>query len=198
MIRIFVLLIMLLSLATLASAESLSKRFQGYITSEFYQLLITSKWDQQARLICGDLAGRSGLKNGQLIELSPVKGENGKPISGAWIHRVPGYTCGKLRTFNILVEFGSKGPLPIILLPGNTLAAPLLQNDALAAALNACRLKVRECELPMVVDTVQAGPILGVDGGWVELWFFDACGKIVVITMMFSPDSQGGTSFQAR
>lgn len=181
-----------------AQAESLSKRFQDYFSSDFYQMLITSKWDQQARLICGESAGRSNLGLGQLIELDPVIGENGKPVDGAWIHRIPGNTCGKRRTFSFLVEFGSSGPLVITLLPGDTAASPLLQHDALIAATSLCQLKAKECDMPFVVDTTQGGPIPGTEGGWIEHWLFDACGQMAVVTMLFAPDGQGGTSFEAR
>lgn len=191
-------LVMLLASGLPCRAQQLSERYQEFLASDLYRLLIISKWDQQARLICGERAGRSGLGLGQLIELEPVQGAGDKPTSGAWIHRVPGNTCGKRRTFNILVEFGDQGPLLGLLLPGETLAHPLLQKDALRAAESACRLKAKECEVPLVIDTVQAGPMRGVPGGWVEYWYFDACGQIVVVSMLFAPDGQGGTSYQAR
>lgn len=197
-VQIMIVTLLLVVAALPVQAESLSQRYQTFLTSELYKMLIESKWDQQARLICGDSAGRSGLGLGQLVELKQVLGSGEVPDTGAWIHRVPGNTCGKRRTFNILVEFGPEGPLAITLLPGDTQAGPLLQKDALDAASSAALLKVKTCELPIVVDTIQGGPIPGVPGGWIEHWYFDACGQVAVASMMFAPDGAGGTSFQAR
>jgi hypothetical protein len=116
---------------------------------------------------------------------------------------VPGHTCGQRRTFNFLVEFGSSGPVVITLLPGETRASPLLQRDVLQKAVELLRVRVQGCETPVVVDTAQAGLLPpdatgGVAGGWAELWYFDACRRLLPLTIIFLPDGQGGTTFTVR
>jgi hypothetical protein len=49
--------------------------------------------------------------------------------------------------------------------------------------------------LGLVSSTIVQPPVNG--GSWVEQWSATICGKVVNVTMQFTPDGHGGTNFTA-
>jgi hypothetical protein len=127
----------------------------------------------------------------------------GKLIGGSWLQSVIATGCGTRRQLNVLTLPQHDGALRrIALLPGTTIADPLLQRDAIQYVMvQAHRLIPPDCGQASVVETrfveFEGTPLSTVHGSavrpWREDWRVEGCGKRVIVPVRFTPDSSGTT-----
>jgi len=121
-----------------------------------------------------------------------------KPGVTSWIE---GYVVGcKPRTKrSFLVMLEDNKPQFAELLPGLSIADPLLQRDAVPGAQASAKAARPEgCEKSVVSDTRLAEPLTAAGRPWVELWTLDQCGTEHRIEMRFTPSKEGGTRWAAK
>lgn len=133
----------------------------------------------------------------------PLIDGTGKLVEGAWLQRIIASGCGTHRQLNILTFAQHDGALRrTALLPGTTIADPLLQQDAIQSALvQAHRLIPPACLQARVFETrfveFEGTPSSTVHGQvvrpWREDWRVEGCGKRVVVPVHFVPDPTGTT-----
>ena len=146
---------------------------------------------------------------GALVDVAfykmPTFNAAGAPTSGVWKLTTRWTGCGKSKTFNLFYNIVSGGQSSrTALLPGATIADPLLQRDAIGyakLAVEANGPKPAGCNSIRVVDTTfgasgAAAPTVrpGVDPrSWTESWTVDACGAMGIVKVSFLPDATGTT-----
>jgi hypothetical protein len=129
----------------------------------------------------------------------PVQfGKDGAPISGAWREGVVASGCGAPVTLNVLTRITAPATLATgFLLPGGTIADPILQNYAQSFALKAAGGLPAGCKDGYVANTAFAGYDAsnpnGNGGPWKEVWTLDLCGPPRRVLMHFIPDATGTT-----
>ncbi|MGQ0677302.1 MAG: hypothetical protein ACT4N4_14625 [Rhodospirillales bacterium] len=120
------------------------------------------------------------------------------PHAGQWVDRLSVDRCGKRATRNILIAVREKEKLtPAALIPGRTATSPLLQRDAMRAAVVAARVKSGCQDEMFVVDSAIDGRFQP-GAPWREDWTFMGCKATVVVGIAFTPDGRGGSDFSAR
>lgn len=122
----------------------------------------------------------------------------GVAVRGVFLERVTVNLCGRDLTLNVLGQAMSNGDLRrFMLLPGETLADPRLQRDAVKTAQSAslAALKGKEvCKEARVTDTRITQPLQ--EGRWTETWDLSWCGQTVPVDMAFTKTADG-TDFRA-
>ncbi len=127
--------------------------------------------------------------------------KNGEPISGEWREGVVASGCGAPITLNVLTQITAPASLATgYLLPGATIADPILQNYAQSFALKAAGGLPAECKDAFIANTEFAGYV-GYSGPgappkigpWNEVWTLSLCGPPKQVTMHFLPDANGTT-----
>jgi hypothetical protein len=138
----------------------------------------------------------------RVVLSSPQVDRSGKLTGGTWLQSVIATGCGTKRQLNILTLAQRDGTLRrIALLPGTTIADPLLQQDAVKYALAATVGLMRDCQTRVIVETrfveFEGAPLSTVGGQvvrpWREDWRAEGCGKRVVVPVHFNPDPSGTT-----
>ena len=111
----------------------------------------------------------------------------------SWIERYI-VECNKtVKRSLLMVIRGSDLQESSLLLPGDTMADPLLQQNAMGDLAPLAMAKAsRDCQQHNVFDTAVIEPPRG--GSWKERWFFMVCGNTVEVDAVFVPASNGGTS----
>lgn len=128
----------------------------------------------------------------------------GRITAGAWKQVVAEQGCGTQRQLNVLVSVDAFGRLSMLpLLPGNTRADALLQNDAVRYAAVALRTVPGgiepNCNVAYVADTQfveedKGGPQPGARSSpWREIWTLTSCTQQMIVPMHFIPDANGTT-----
>lgn len=130
----------------------------------------------------------------------------GSIVSGAWKQTVEERGCGTSRVLNVLVIAQGAGKLAVVpLLPGETHADPVLQQDAVKIAVQALAAvpggREPNCTVGYVADTKfleEGGQALSGAKGppWKEVWTLESCTQKMLVPMRFTPDSTG-TSISA-
>ncbi len=129
------------------------------------------------------------------------------PLSDATVreasyHRILIEGCGRRMQRNYLALVLPDGARRMVeTLPGTTVTDPVLQRDAMQAAMMAARTAAPNC----AQIRPQGADFDGRDSEpnaprrtqpWSETWVFDACGGMFAVPMRFSPTARG-TSFTA-
>jgi hypothetical protein len=178
--------------------------------SELYK--VGAYWDRKLgiQLDC-KTQYRVHSKTLALIQRIDLPEDQDHPIKGVWRHRFAFERCGEMKTYNaIFVAKNGEKPQVHPYFPGETNASPLLVLDAMMAAYVTAIERRRkdgngqDCKDLQVADmAVAEQPHDVVDGGaklrqtWKERWTFSGCGSATTVTMTFTPDGKGGTSFSA-
>lgn len=111
------------------------------------------------------------------------------PESGQWIDRANVDRCGAPAVRSLLITAHGGGKLEAYgLLPGRTIASPLLQRDALPIVTMACLDK------ELRIANTQPLPGANPPAPWQEEWSFVGGGKNAIVTVDFVPDGKGGTN----
>ena len=126
----------------------------------------------------------------------------GRLIAGEWKEQIRESGCGADRLLNALTRAGPDGALETQpLLPGSTIADPLLQQDSVRFAAGAMGGMPPGCDQGAVTDT----RFVAVEGQppgvpplpsdprrpWTEVWTLQACAKRAQVEMHFKPDATG-------
>ena len=128
----------------------------------------------------------------RLVRRVPRFDVAGRPVEGIWTTPVRLKGCGATGRLNVLSRLvrGAE-ETHVGLAPGTTRAEPVVQRDALAAALARLPQALPECRTLRLIDTQ---PVAG-DGGtaaWEEVWMFRGCGRRAMVPVGFRPGPQGG------
>jgi hypothetical protein len=124
------------------------------------------------------------------VYLPVVFDKTGVPVSGEWREGLAVTGCGAPMMLNVLTRITAPATLATgFLLPGSTIADPILQNYAQAFALKAAGGLPAGCTDGYVANTEFAG-YEGTDaaqqtGPWKEIWTLDLCGPRKRVTMHF-------------
>jgi hypothetical protein len=134
-------------------------------------------------------------KVGVLTLYRPVRFDaQGRPTEGAWRESVEATGCGTRRTFNVLTIIAADEPVRRVpLLPGGTIADPVLQQDALPDAVRGAAAANPGCRDGIVVDT-RFDEFEGASAAsrpWRETWTVAGCGRLVDVPITFAPDARG-------
>jgi hypothetical protein len=134
---------------------------------------------------------------------APVTGPAGQPASGMWREQLIASGCGGARAFNVLTTVQPDGSLASgPLLPGNTIAGPVLQHDSVGYAAAAFGELPPGCAQGVVTNTAfgsfegDSNPKVPASRNgrpWRETWTLAACGKTADVLMHFAPDDTGTT-----
>jgi hypothetical protein len=127
--------------------------------------------------------------------------KDGAPVAGEWREGLLASGCGAKMRLNVLTEVTAPSTLASgALLPGATIADPILQNAAQIDAVRAAGGLPRTCRDAFVLDTrfdgfqgaqLKALPDGEITAAWTETWSLDLCGTEKVVTMHFLPSAQG-------
>ena len=140
---------------------------------------------------------RAGAGNRRVCA-GAVRHKTGEPIAGEWREGLIASGCGAPITLNVLTQITAPATLATgFLLPGTTIADPVLQNYAQSFALKAAGGLPPGCKDGYVANTEFAGyesPNAGPKiGPWKEIWTLDLCGPPKRVLMHFIPDASGTT-----
>jgi len=124
-------------------------------------------------------------------------------VREASYHRILIEGCGRSMQRNFLSLVMLDGSRQMMeTLPGTTTTDPVLQRDALRAALMAAQAAAPECRQirPVAAHMDTPDPDAGASRRtqpWTETWIMNACGAMLAVPMLFTPTGQG-TTFTAR
>jgi hypothetical protein len=124
------------------------------------------------------------------VYLPVVFDKTGVPVSGEWREGLAVTGCGAPMTLNVLTQITAPATLATgFLLPGSTIADPILQNYAQAFALKAAGGLPAGCKDGYVANTEFAGyegaTAAQQTGPWKEIWTLDLCGPPERVVMHF-------------
>lgn len=188
---------------------ALSKDFTRRLMKQARRAARRDSGCRRMQAIASDFGGPLNLD--RQVERQVLQGE----LRNAWTYRVDAEGCGRRYRANfVLVEQMDQSLTTLDLLPGNTVAWPSLQSDALPkialTSLQTVRLNDPEC-IPSsrdgVIDTrletpqnAQLTKMFGVvlDGRWSEVWTMSICGRELDLQVAFRADGRGGAAFQAK
>jgi len=118
----------------------------------------------------------------------------GDPVAGEWREGIVASGCGVTMTLNVLTKITAAGTLATgPLLPGGTIADPVLQNAAQSYAVSAAGGLPTGCADAYVANTAFAGYEGGAQqpAAWKELWTLNLCGPARTVVLHFTPDGPG-------
>jgi hypothetical protein len=124
--------------------------------------------------------------------------KNGEPVSGEWRESEIASGCGAPITLNVLTKITGPAALETgYLLPGGTIADPILQNAAQGYAVKAAGGVPPGCKAAFIANTEFAG-YDGPDaaqktGPWKEIWTVDLSGPPIQVVVRFDAGATGTT-----
>jgi hypothetical protein len=131
------------------------------------------------------------------IEFNPA----GQPVAGEWREGVIATGCGTSVTLNVLTKVTAPATLASgPLLPGGTIADPILQNNAQINAVAAAGGIPASCKDAYIANTSFGGyegaantapPKAGQSAPWRETWTISLCGTTKNVVLHFTPTADG-------
>ncbi len=125
---------------------------------------------------------------------------DGQLTAGAWKQQFRTKGCGQSLILNTLTEVTALNSIAMFdLVPGTTLADPVLAKTAKADAIQAVPPGPSGCTQAYVADTNFTGygsntaGQAGVGPPWQEVWTIDQCGQDETATLLFTPTTTGTT-----
>lgn len=138
-----------------------------------------------------------------LIQQEPKFDAKGDPLSGQWRVVTSINGCGEERIISLQYWFPPDGKLAAtLMLPGISIADPLLQKDGIFyARLGMAGIVPKDCKEAPVINTQfkswDSGELPDAKGAvrrpWTEEWTVRLCGVTGVVPMHFVPDAHGTT-----
>ncbi|MBM3391809.1 MAG: hypothetical protein FJY34_07535 [Betaproteobacteria bacterium] len=131
------------------------------------------------------------------------------PVAGSWQHRFVFERCGKRMTYSA-VFVARPGDKPEVRehVPGTTNASMQQVAEALRTAAPAAQARLAKrskgCKDAELIDTRLTHPPRDPKeadkpaGHWEETWTFRGCGRDVELTVVFTPDGQGGMQYAVK
>ena len=193
------MLVLLLPVAALAALPQTAQQFAAVLGNPGHRQLVlqaaerTPAWPH---LACANAVFAQAPEIGVYLPVTFDK--NGAPVSGEWREGLTVTGCGAPIMLNVLTVVTAPATLSTgYLLPGGTIADPILQNAAQGFAVRAAGGIPPGCKDPFIADTKFAG-YEGPDaarqtGSWKELWTLDLCGKPRQIMLHFGVDATSVT-----
>jgi hypothetical protein len=127
----------------------------------------------------------------------------GQPVSGEWREGVIATGCGTSVTLNVLTKVTAPATLASgPLLPGGTIADPILQNNAQINAVAAAGGIPASCKDAYIANTSFSGyegpantalPKADQAAPWRETWTISMCGTTKNVVLHFTPTADGVT-----
>ena len=161
------------------------------------QTVLAMIQDQATRLL-GACKSLSFANDHVAVAIAPRFNANGTPLHGEWKESWTATGCGKSKIFNVETFTRDNGAVSrLLLVPGTTIAPPGLQSDALLHAVTAANAPSGGCQDRTILDTAFLGFAAAAAPGngpspqvrpWHEDWTVDACGKVSVVMLHFTPD----------
>jgi hypothetical protein len=182
-----------------AADTPIAMRFAAVIQNPGHRQMVLDSARQSQAWTHISCAGASFTPAPEIGIYVPVQfGKDGEPISGEWREGVVASGCGAPITLNILTRITAPATLATgFLLPGDTIADPILQNYAQSFALKAAGGLPAGCEDGYVANTAFSGYDSsnpnGNGGPWKEIWTLALCGPPKRVLMHFIPDATGTT-----
>lgn len=168
------------------------------------------KWDRKLGISCGE-DYRIRVAPGLVMVHSPIEFPDGAkhPTAGTWQYRFELDRCGTSKIYNVIAVADKNAPPRYgELVPGKTLASPILMRDTLGslymkATLEAKVKEKKECSDFAVKDTnltvmpqvAQRGGSIAITSPYEEAWVVRYCGAETSIPVCFTPKPDGGSSF---
>jgi len=126
---------------------------------------------------------------------------SGAPVAGEWREGIVASGCGPAIRLNVLTKVTAPSTLATgALLPGETIADPILQNVAQFYAVKAAGGLPKTCAEAYVANTAFVGfartgqaltPETENMTPWREVWTLDLCRAVKRVTLDFVPSAQG-------
>lgn len=118
----------------------------------------------------------------------------GNIVRGSWAEQADGMPCGEKRHYLAVVKFFEGKPYILPRIPGETIASPALQHDALVKLAASITLAGGKCP-PQVLETSLPDSLSKRKGlPWKEVWLVQSCDQRDAVLMHFVPDATGGIS----
>ena len=173
-----------------------------FIKQPDYRANVIATAKNQIKAAVNACANANFTATGKVTVFDPVRFNNGKPYTGAWVERVEATGCGPTRLLNVLTIAHSDSPMQVVgMMPGDTLTDPMMQKNALQyAEAIAVRGVPPGCKQLAFLNTKFDGfiglPNPEVTDGresrpWRELWTMTACGSEFDIGLIFTPNQRG-------
>lgn len=116
----------------------------------------------------------------------------GKAVGGLWTARYPVKVCNKAVIRSVAFASRADGNLEITpMVPGESLADPLLQLDTKQAFAVSIQKMIGECSAIVVRDTQVVDPPVKLRDKWREAWIAHACGRDAGQVIEFVPNKEG-------
>lgn len=151
------------------------------------------------------------LPPGAIAILEPINISAGAlhPTHGVWQYKFAFARCGDVKIYNVLaIAEQNRPPKYIKLVPGLTVASPILIRDVLPVVLTTVSARSgfkgnEKCEDFAITDTKISVPPRLVKPGenpllvepWDESWTVRYCSRTHDVPICFTPDKSGGTAF---
>ena len=185
-----------------APASAAKMDLPNFVKQPDYRATVITTAKNQIKAAVNACANANFQPTGKVTVFDPVRFNNGKPYTGAWVERVEATGCGPTRLLNVLTIAHSDSPLQVVgMMPGDTLTDPMMQKNALQyAEAIAVRGVPPGCKQLAFINTKFDGfiglPNPEVTDGresrpWRELWTMTACGNELDIGLIFTPNQRG-------
>lgn len=176
------------------------KRLEAYIDTAEYLAHVGARLNEyEAPGLRAQCPALRLVRRAQMWVVAEARFAGGEiaPTTGEWIDRLMVDRCGTVAYRNLLLVAREQKLQASALLPGRTYTPPRLQRDALKAAAAQARVKTGCQDAMPVADTAVDGKVVP-GAPWKEDWTFVGCGKSVVVTVSFTPTSDGAARVTAR
>jgi hypothetical protein len=199
LISVAILVLPAMAVAAQAAKNPTAMQFAAVLQDPGHRQLVEESAKESPAWTHISCAGASFAQAPEIGVYVPVQfAKNGEPIAGEWREGLVASGCGAPITLNVLTQITAPATLATgFLLPGATIADPVLQNYAQSFALKAAGGLPPGCKDGYVANTEFAGyddPNAGPKiGPWKEIWTLDLCGPPQRVLMHFVPDASGTT-----
>lgn len=186
------------------------QRLYQYVLTKSYQTLSDSTalmGEEKIRPGCKaiKIKGRTAMSVLERPEFAP---EAEFPRKGVWMDHVLMESCGKSSRQNLLLIAQKEGaPRAVTMIPGDTMASPVLQRDVFMSVSMAFMVQ-KKCQKGEVIpinsvlppdqsSVVTKNGVKSIVGPWEEVWSLQGCGTQADYRVLMTPKPDGGTSFAA-
>jgi len=168
--------------------------FLEYHAQYFSNILETRAENMRQRVPCDTKVVDIKSTGYKIVKEVNFSKQETHPVDGVWFEFVDMNVCGdKMQTKYMVEAQNAKEPRLRLMLPGNSIADPTLQRDAVMYAQIAVSQSesAKGCRNLRVKDTKFIA--MQGKGAWQELWTVDACNNAIVTVVTFISTEKGTT-----